>query len=180
MTVRLTLLGGHLEVEAPLHAEFLLGAAGLSGEWTGDTWLFPASHEQRVRKLCWAVYGTDGSPAEDAATVSLGLMLNPAWRVLNTNFELAGRTLFSATSVTHRGGAQPSELGIGVVVIRGSVLSDGSWIWSEGATTVRVDGLPAPAVKAAIALRSEADRFSICALADRLQQQAGDRPGVSG
>lgn len=77
MAVKMTIGAGHVTVTSPYHPDWAPLARSAGGTWNGARreWSFDPRDEQRVRDALRAVYGTDGSPEDNADVVTVRLRL---------------------------------------------------------------------------------------------------------
>ena len=139
----------------PFNGTFVLGARKLAGKWKGEAWHFPASQEERVRRLCREVYGADGKCAD---LVTLQLRFPELHEAERRAVFIAGREVVRAT-----GRDSGAWLGEGVVLVSGEVGSGGSAkYWTtriEPGTTIEILDVPRPAAEKVVASgRSSRDR----------------------
>ena len=116
--IRITRHGDQLSCVSPYNAEFVTAARQLAGKWRASAWWFPATQEERLRRLCREVYGTDGSPVE---RVTLRVSLPDGLRAQTASISIAGRMVARA-----QGRDTGAQLGDGVVITAGAVASGGS------------------------------------------------------
>lgn len=128
-----------IAVRSPFNEKFAEGARKLGGSWKGKHigWVFPARREVQVRKLCLAVYGTDGTIGP---TVDIEIDLDAYPGVIRDSREdlvIGGRVVWTPR---YPGGL---SLGDGVEVVVGDLFrdTDSRVTWDAG-TVVEVRGLP--------------------------------------
>lgn len=147
MSVQITVSGSKLLVDSPYHPDFPSAAKKLGGKWNSASkaWSFDARDEARVRELCIATYGTDGSPATGAlVTVRIKSLNGEQWDKGGIYF--CGRCLCYAT-----GRDSGARLGEGVVSLAGKYGSGGSvknWVTRiESGAVFEVRDLPRAALE---------------------------------
>lgn len=64
MTIKVRNENGKVSVYSPYHPDFVAAARKLNGKWSSPYWSFDSRDEERVRNVCFKVYGTDGSEVE--------------------------------------------------------------------------------------------------------------------
>lgn len=151
--------GGKVHVEAPYHPEFPSRARQIGGKWNGKLWAFDPRDESRVRDLCVAIYGDDGSPQE-LVTVQIVIEDDALLAYANRTDTLwcCGRQV--ARVLGRDSGAR---LGEGVVVTEGRFVSGGSrknpLLLTKGRTVVEVRDVPRRAAENEVA--TEAKPWSV-------------------
>lgn len=138
-------------VRSPYNPGFAPRAKALGGRFfkdpAGARWDFDPRDEERVRDLCRDIYGTDGSPAAIADTVTIRATLAA------TNYDrelyIAGRQV--ARALGRDSGARLSE---GTIILSGKLDSGGSarnyYLRAVGETVIEVRDLPRAAAQRAI------------------------------
>lgn len=114
---------GRVTVESPFHPSFSPKAKTFGGRWdsAAKRWSFDARDLARVKVLCVALYGTDGSPidAADLLTIRTDGVLDDS--PSSTEVRIAGRQIARI-----RGRDSGATLGDGVVLLAGRFRSGGS------------------------------------------------------
>jgi len=118
--VAISIADGSIRVKAPFNPEFAKDAKRLGGRWDAPsrTWTFDARDEQRVRDLCFEVYGQDGLRS-DLCTIEV--VFAPGESCCCGSLTVCGRTVARAT-----GRDSGATLGDGVVLLKGGFSSGGS------------------------------------------------------
>ncbi|MGW5636469.1 hypothetical protein [Streptomyces sp. NPDC003832] len=96
-----TLDSGRLGVTSPYNSEFVADAKAMGGRWHGASrqWTFDPRDEERLRELLRDVYGTDGSPADQADLVTVRWDISRYGHTKGDNqLYLAGRVVASRRS----------------------------------------------------------------------------------
>lgn len=120
--IKIKIEGTKLSVTSPYHPDFPAAARKLGGKWQSPAWVFDARDEERVRKLCVRVYGTDGSAPADVLTVRCSAALCDGDGNGSTlSYYLCGRQVARAF-----GRDSGAKLGEGVIVLSGGFGSGGS------------------------------------------------------
>lgn len=113
--------GGEITAHTPYNPAFPAKARKLGGRWRAHdkTWVFDGRDEDRVRKACRDVYGTDGSDGDDVVDL----------RVTYAKEALGDRAAvyFAGREVARAYGRDSgAKLGEGVVQLEGRIGSSGS------------------------------------------------------
>lgn len=122
MKIEIETTGRTTSAKTPFNPDFPARAKRIGGRWdsVAKAWLFDARDEDKVRKLCVALFGTDGSPetAADVLTVRAPAKVCD-WQ--QTSLWLCGRKVASVL-----GRDSGARLGDGVVLLAGKFSSGGS------------------------------------------------------
>ena len=110
---------GKVLVKSPFNPDFPPKARQLGGQWREPLWVFDARDEERVRELCRAIYGTEGTGCDELVTLRVTVTCD--WEQRRDGLYLAGRQI--ARAFGRKSGA---KLGAGVVVLSGGFSSGGS------------------------------------------------------
>jgi len=130
MTIEIKTVENQVFVTTPYHPKFPPAARRLGGRWLAQkkVWSFDLRDEERVRELCYDIYGTDGSKT-DLVDVRI-VVGEDDWKAYNGGLYFAGRKIASAY-----GRDSGALLGEGVVLLSGSIKSGGSRkYWTSLAT----------------------------------------------
>ncbi|MFH8350221.1 hypothetical protein [Streptomyces sp. NPDC018045] len=141
---------GRIALVSPYNADMVQSCKDLGGKWdqAAKCWHFDSRDEDRVRELAREVFGTDGSSADEADTVtvrySIGGLGAGGHRL--DRLILAGREI-----VIRRYRDEPPRLGQGVVLISGGFASQGGStrypsLAAEPGTVLEVRDIPRAAV----------------------------------
>lgn len=161
---------GRLAVTSPYDADFVSGVKDIGGRWDGASrrWTVDARDEERLRNLLREVYGSDGSPEDEADLVTVRWDISGSGHMRGDNeIRLAGRTIASRP-----GRDTAVRLGQGVVLISGGFPgSAGSMKYPaveprEG-TIVEVRDLPRAAVNGLSGLTIVGESVDIEALTEK-------------
>ncbi|WP_186779876.1 type 2 periplasmic-binding domain-containing protein [Streptomyces salinarius] len=141
---------GRLAVTSPYDDTFVAEAKYIGGQWdrASRCWTFDPRDEERVRDLLREVYGTDGSPADQADLVTVRWNISNLGHTKGDNkIRLAGRTI-----VSRSGRDADVRLGEGVVLVSGGFPgSAGSMqypaVAPEEGTVVEIRDLPRAAIE---------------------------------
>ena len=111
-----------LKAESPYHPDFPVGARKLGGKWnpTSKAWYFDLRDEERVRTLCTAVYGTDGTVADAEDLVTVRPTLGGTYWSFDHELWAFGRRL-----AVRRERDYAVSLGDGVIVVEGDFMESG-------------------------------------------------------
>ncbi|WP_030185976.1 helix-turn-helix domain-containing protein [Streptomyces capuensis] len=99
--INITTTNGKLEVSSPYHPDMPPLARGLGGRWNpaNRTWAFDQRDEDRIRDMLRGIFGTDGSPVDQADLITV------RWDISNychskgdNELRLAGRLVASRRS----------------------------------------------------------------------------------
>lgn len=110
----------HVEAKTPYNEKFVTGARAIGGKWNRHErkWTFDRRDEERVRALCREVFGTDGSPEDQADLVTV--------RIRAADYEQWGEIAFIGRKVAWRPGRDTRvRLADNVVVVQGRFPSSG-------------------------------------------------------
>ena len=139
MNIDINTQHGILCVNCPYNSEFVAAAKILGGRWNAPLWIFDPREEQKVRDLCYRVYGTDGIMEPDLLTIRA--KFGPANDIRQASIEVFGRTIARAW-----GKDSGVKLGEGVVLSSGGFFSGGNakhWeTKAEPGTEVLITGIP--------------------------------------
>ena len=139
MNIDINIRHGILCVNCPYNSEFVAASKILGGRWNAPLWIFDPREEQKVRDLCYRVYGTDGIKEPDLLTVRA--KFGPDNDVRQAPIEIFGRTIARAW-----GKDSGVKLGEGVVLSSGGFFSGGNtknWeTKAEAGTEVLITGIP--------------------------------------
>ncbi|MEU4410792.1 helix-turn-helix domain-containing protein [Streptosporangium sp. NPDC023963] len=122
--ITVTTENGQTSVCSPYDTTFVTKAKTIGGRWNGPAkaWQFDARDENRVRDLLREVYGTDGSPVDDADLVTVRVRLadhEVSYRD-GADAKFAGRRI-----ATRPGRDSAVRLAVNVVLIEGKLPSTG-------------------------------------------------------
>lgn len=115
--INITTAGGKLDVVSPYHPDMPRQAKSLGGRWNsaGRSWVFDQRDEDRVRDMLRSIFGTDGSPADQADLVTIRWDISGYCQTKGDNeLRLGGRLVAS-----RRTRDADVRLGEGVVLISG-------------------------------------------------------------
>jgi hypothetical protein len=144
-----TLTNGRLAVTSPYNADFVADAKAMGGRWDSGhrQWTFDPRDEERLRELLRDIYGTDGSPTDQADLVTV------RWNISRFGHTKGDNELFLAGRVvaSRRFRDEAVRLGSNVVLISGGfAYSGGSTKYPalepENDTVIEVRDIPRAAV----------------------------------
>src|SRR6185312_5861165 len=118
--VSLNISAGSITVRVPFNEDFVAKAKRVGGRWNGDqrAWIFDERDQQRVRDLCFDVYGQDGIRSD---LCSVEVVFEAGDSNCCGPLTVCGRTIARA-----RGRDSGATLGDGVVCLKGGFSSGGS------------------------------------------------------
>lgn len=140
---------GRLAVTSPYNADYVAGAKDIGGRWDGANrqWTFDPRDEERLRELLRDVYGTDGSPADQADLVTV------RWNITGQGVSRGDNELYFAGRVvaSRRSRDDTVRLGPNVILISGGFdYSGGSMRYPslspEEGTVIEIRDVPRSAV----------------------------------
>lgn len=130
--VSITVSGHRVVVRSPFHPDFPPAAHRLDGVFENPVWVFDVRDLERVRELCRALFGDDGTPQE---RVTLQVRCRSTWSADRAGLFLAGRAV--ARAFSRDSGARSEQ---GVVVLDGPGFDSGgsvrNWTTRAGEGTV--------------------------------------------
>jgi hypothetical protein len=144
---------GKITVASPFNPDFAPKARGAGGRWDAarKVWVFDARDEERVRKICRTVYGTDGADAADVLTIRATAKVcdqrgQGKFDDRPMSYWLAGREIARAY-----GRDSGAKLADGVVLLTGGFYSGGSVknpaCYHKAGTTFEVRDVPRAAAE---------------------------------
>lgn len=158
-----------ISVQTPFgNRAFCDEASAMGGLWTGASWSFRKSEEERVRQLCREHYGDDGLSDPDLVIIGL-LWARQKGFGLRRDVMFEGRRLVSAAAT---GGMVLTGCGV-TVMAGGFVATDtkrGPKLSCEAGTMLWVHDVPRAVAERVIRQQKRAD-----ACQARLEQEAMDR-----
>jgi hypothetical protein len=140
MDITISRNDGKITVRTPYNPTFPARARNMGGKWSGTStaWVFDARDEQRVRKLCVDIFGTDGTPVA-LATVQLDAAL---WYRIGNHQGDEKEMYFAGRKVASRQTRDSSvQLGEGVIIISGKFPSSGGSMKYPGLAIESKDNL---------------------------------------
>lgn len=126
MDVRIETFASTTYLISPYNPDLPARAKAIGGRWDAGrkAWKFDSRDEDRVRDLARAIYGTDGSPADDGDLVTVRVRL--ADYEVNDHYRKEPVARFAGRMIAERTGRdKPVHLAPGVVLIEGHLPSSG-------------------------------------------------------
>lgn len=156
-TVALATTSTTISVKSPYNSKFVEAAHKLNGKFDRGTWAFDARDAQRVRDLCFQIYGDDGV-RKDQVTLRIEWLKGTG--ATCDSLQAHGRTIARAS-----GRDSGAKLGEDVVLLEGAFTSGGSMKnWSTDVSTgtiVLVRDFPRAAALELVAKESAYRKYSI-------------------